>query len=71
MSSPETTTLFDTTAVSAAVKAMAGAKPQAPRVLSSAAQDVIAEDFKQAYSATSCRTMVLAATISAPSPASR
>ncbi len=50
MSSPETTTLFDTTAVSAAVKAMAGAKPQAPRALSSAAQDVIAEDFKQAYS---------------------
>ena len=50
MSSPETTTLFDATAVSAAVKAMAGAKPQAPRALSSAAQDVIAEDFKQPYS---------------------
>ena len=50
MSSPETTTLFDTTAVSAAVKAMPGAKPQAPRPLSPAAQDVVAEDFKQAYS---------------------
>jgi Undecaprenyl-phosphate glucose phosphotransferase len=50
MSSPESTTLFDTTAVSAVVKAMPGAKPQVPRPLSSAAQDVIAEDFKQAYS---------------------
>jgi len=50
MSSPETTTLFDTTAVSSAVKAMPSTKPQAPRPLSSAAQDVIAEDFKQAYS---------------------
>jgi Undecaprenyl-phosphate glucose phosphotransferase len=50
MSSPETTTLFDTSAVSAAVKSMPGTKPQAPRPLSPAAKDVIAEDFKQAYS---------------------
>src|ERR1700733_431480 len=50
MSSPETTTLFDTTAVSSAVKAMPSVKPQPPRALSSAAQDVIAEDFKRAYS---------------------
>jgi Undecaprenyl-phosphate glucose phosphotransferase len=50
MSSHQTTTLFDTTAVSAAVKAMPGAKPQPARALSQAAQDVVAEDFKQPYS---------------------
>ena len=50
MSSPETTTLFDTAAVSSAIKAMPGTKPQAPRPLSPAAQDVVAENFKQAYS---------------------
>ena len=50
MSSPETTTLFDTAAVSSAIKAMPGTKSQAPRPLSAAAQDVVAENFKQAYS---------------------
>jgi Undecaprenyl-phosphate glucose phosphotransferase len=46
-----TTTLFDTTgAVSAAVKAMPGAKTPPPRALSPAAEAVIAEDFKQPYS---------------------
>jgi Undecaprenyl-phosphate glucose phosphotransferase len=50
MSSPETTTLFDTAAVSSAIKAMPGAKLQAPRPLSPAARDVVAENFKQAYS---------------------
>jgi Undecaprenyl-phosphate glucose phosphotransferase len=50
MASPDTTTLFDTTSVSAAVKAMTGSKPQAARMLSTAAQEVVAEDFKQAYS---------------------
>jgi Undecaprenyl-phosphate glucose phosphotransferase len=49
--SPEvTTTLFDTTAVSSAVKALPGLKPVPPRALSSAAQEVVAQDFKQAYS---------------------
>src|ERR1700733_14420517 len=50
MSSPETTTLFDTAAVSSAIKAMPGTKSQAPAPLSAAAQDVCAENFKQAYS---------------------
>src|SRR5271154_3201257 len=50
MSGPETTTLFDTAAVSSAIKAMPGAKLQAPRPLSPAARDVVAENFKQAYS---------------------
>jgi Undecaprenyl-phosphate glucose phosphotransferase len=49
MASPDTT-LFDSTSVSAAVKAMPGGKPQAARMLSAAAQEVVAEDFKQAYS---------------------
>jgi Undecaprenyl-phosphate glucose phosphotransferase len=53
MSGPEHGTIFETAAaVSSAVKAMprAGAKPAAPRALSSAALEVAAEHFKQAYS---------------------
>ena len=51
MTSPDTTTLFDTTTVSAAVRAMPpDLKPQAPRALSTAAQEVAAEDFKPPYS---------------------
>jgi Undecaprenyl-phosphate glucose phosphotransferase len=50
MSSHDTTTLFDTTAVSAAVKALPPGKAPPPHPLSQAALDVLAEDFKQAYS---------------------
>jgi Undecaprenyl-phosphate glucose phosphotransferase len=53
MSSPETTTLFEPTALSAAVKAMPGEPPGGTaqgRALSTAARDVVAEDFKPAYS---------------------
>jgi Undecaprenyl-phosphate glucose phosphotransferase len=50
MASHDTSTLFDTNAVSSAVKAMPGAKAAPPRPLSQAARDVVAEDFKQAYS---------------------
>jgi Undecaprenyl-phosphate glucose phosphotransferase len=51
MTSPDTTTLFDTTTVSAAVRAMPpDFKPQAPRTLSTAAQEVAGEDFKPPYS---------------------
>ena len=51
MTSPDTTTLFDTTAISAAVRAMpSDVRTEAPRGLSTAAREVVAEDFKQAYS---------------------
>ncbi len=51
MSSPETTTLFDTTGrFPPRSRPCRAQRRRPPRALSSAAQDVIAEDFKQPYS---------------------
>ena len=53
MSGPEHGTIFETaSSVSSAVKAMprAGAKPPAPRTLTSAAREIAAQHFERAYS---------------------
>ena len=51
MSSPETTTLFDTDrGFLPRSKPCPASSRRRPRPLSAAAQDVVAEDFKQAYS---------------------